>query len=136
MHQPTSLEVKFVSQDVWVYAAMHAFSHAAMQTLCEAQHVPQSDLSIGDGLNTEMTFVTASGFQMSTFLKHYGTPDRSRGLDANRPSRLLERVACISSSCMQADRLDLKQIALKHLQLQCWFHAKQSWHALQHIYTA
>lgn len=28
MHQPSSLEVKFVGQDVWVYAAMHAFSHA------------------------------------------------------------------------------------------------------------
>ncbi len=30
MHQPTSLEVKFVSQGVCVYAAMHAFGHSAM----------------------------------------------------------------------------------------------------------
>ena len=51
MHQPTSLEVMFLSQGVCVYAAKHVFSHAAMQTRCKAQYVPQSYFGIGDRLD-------------------------------------------------------------------------------------
>ena len=42
---------------------------------------------------------------------------------------LKEWPVSLLAACKQ-DRLGLEQLALNHLQLQCWIHARQTWRAL------
>ena len=83
-----------------------------------------------------MASIAASGSQMPLFLNLVAYLIGPEGWMQIVPLACLkEWPVSLLAACKQY-RLDLEQLALNHLQLQCCFHAKQSRQALQHMYTA